>query len=130
MAQKCKLKSKTELVNCNIEINILNTAETVSIDTSKQEDPSDECPVCALFKEGGCNKQFDEFMDCGIEAEKGSREYQECVKLFDAMRACMELNPTVFGPLLGDVGMAATAETAEGVANASGTDDAKNSKRR
>ena len=44
-------------------------------------EPGDECPICLMFKEGGCKQQFDDFMDCGIEAEKGKRDYQDCVKM-------------------------------------------------
>lgn len=58
-----------------------------------------------MFKEGGCKVQFDEFMDCGTQAEKeGSGvQYDQCVKLFDVMRECMQKNPKVFGHLMSDM---------------------------
>ena len=73
---------------------------------STKDAPSDqgsECPICKMFREGGCQSQFDKFMDCGTEAEKGTVQYDECVKLFDAMRECMQQNPAVFAHLLPDV---------------------------
>uniref|UniRef100_A0A7S3QMD5 GCK domain-containing protein n=1 Tax=Dunaliella tertiolecta TaxID=3047 RepID=A0A7S3QMD5_DUNTE len=65
-----------------------------------EEGVKGECPICTLMREGGCEQQFHSFMDCGTDAEKGQREYTECIKAFESMRACMESNPTVFAPLL------------------------------
>eukprot|EP00197_Chlamydomonas_leiostraca_P004030 CAMPEP_0202868958 /NCGR_PEP_ID=MMETSP1391-20130828/11470_1 /ASSEMBLY_ACC=CAM_ASM_000867 /TAXON_ID=1034604 /ORGANISM="Chlamydomonas leiostraca, Strain SAG 11-49" /LENGTH=129 /DNA_ID=CAMNT_0049549191 /DNA_START=20 /DNA_END=409 /DNA_ORIENTATION=+ len=60
-----------------------------------------ECPICKMMREGGCEKEFHAFMDCGSEAEKGQREYQECIQMFNSMKECMERNPAVFSAMLG-----------------------------
>mmetsp|Transcript_8991 Transcript_8991/g.19299 ORF Transcript_8991/g.19299 Transcript_8991/m.19299 type:complete len:94 (+) Transcript_8991:221-502(+) len=70
---------------------------------SSQDSTKSECPICVMMREGGCEKQFHAFMDCGVEAEAGKREYSDCVKMFDAMRTCMQQNPAAFGELLKDV---------------------------
>ncbi|KAF5843091.1 hypothetical protein DUNSADRAFT_2704 [Dunaliella salina] len=67
---------------------------------TQEEAAKGECPICTLMREGGCEQQFHSFMDCGVDAEKGQREYTDCIKAFESMRACMESNPTVFAPLL------------------------------
>eukprot|EP00798_Chlamydomonas_sp_ICE-L_P001360 gene1360-32723_t len=69
----------------------------------EEEEEAGECPICKMMREGGCEPQFKAFMDCGAEAEKGERDYEECIKGFEALRECMEKNPEAFGPLLSDV---------------------------
>ncbi|PNH10740.1 hypothetical protein TSOC_002534 [Tetrabaena socialis] len=64
---------------------------------------SKECPICVMMREGGCEKPFNSFMDCGVQAEKGEGNYQDCVALFESMRLCMQKSPAVFGEVLRDV---------------------------
>ncbi|GLC37369.1 Oxidoreductase [Pleodorina starrii] len=62
-----------------------------------------DCPICVMFREGGCEQDFNNFMDCGVRGEKGEGDYKDCVPLFEAMRQCMQRNPAVFGEVLKDV---------------------------
>ncbi|GLI59607.1 hypothetical protein VaNZ11_001537 [Volvox africanus] len=62
-----------------------------------------ECPICVMFREGGCEQEFNNFMDCGVRGEKGDGDYKDCIPLFEAMRRCMQRNPVVFGDVLKDV---------------------------
>lgn len=73
------------------------------VDQDETSEEKRECPICKLMREGGCEPEFQAFMDCGAAAEKGDTDYEECIKGFEAMRQCMEKNPEVFGPLLKDV---------------------------
>ncbi|GIL77050.1 hypothetical protein Vretifemale_6614 [Volvox reticuliferus] len=62
-----------------------------------------ECPICVMFREGGCEQEFNNFMDCGVRGEKGDGDYKDCIPLFEAMRRCMQRNQAVFGDVLKDV---------------------------
>lgn len=64
-----------------------------------------------MMRKGGCEGEFNAFMDCGIRAEKGEGDYQECLAMFDSMRSCMQRNPGVFGELLNDVEALAATNT-------------------
>mmetsp|Transcript_21792 Transcript_21792/g.37187 ORF Transcript_21792/g.37187 Transcript_21792/m.37187 type:complete len:119 (+) Transcript_21792:72-428(+) len=59
-----------------------------------------ECPICVMMREGGCEVPFHSFMDCGAAADKGERDYTECLKAFEVMRECMSKNPEFFAPML------------------------------
>ncbi|KAG2454738.1 hypothetical protein HYH02_000575 [Chlamydomonas schloesseri] len=69
----------------------------------EQAEGKKECPICVMFREGGCEKQFNAFMDCGVKGEKGDGDYKDCIPLFESMRQCMQRNPAVFGEVLNDV---------------------------
>ncbi|KAJ9522643.1 hypothetical protein QJQ45_019710 [Haematococcus lacustris] len=74
----------------------------IALQASTSGEPH-ECPICKMMREGGCEAAFEAFMDCGAEADKGNRDYNDCLGLFEAMRECMMKRPDVFHPMLGSL---------------------------
>ncbi|KAG2495347.1 hypothetical protein HYH03_006616 [Edaphochlamys debaryana] len=64
-----------------------------------------------MFKEGGCETEFNAFMDCGTKGETGEGSFQDCIPLFESMRLCMQRNPAAFGEVLKDVDELARTNT-------------------
>lgn len=62
-----------------------------------------ECPFCVMMREGGCEPEFQAFMNCGQAAGDNKVSYDECVEVFDALRACMERNKSSFDVLLAEI---------------------------
>ncbi|KXZ44736.1 hypothetical protein GPECTOR_63g61 [Gonium pectorale] len=96
--------------------------ETPLADSSSPdaEQKKRECPICVMFREGGCETEFNvparfaplqSFMDCGVKGEKGEGNYQDCIPLFETMRQCMQRNPDKFKEVLKDVDELAATNT-------------------
>ncbi|KAG2439976.1 hypothetical protein HXX76_004094 [Chlamydomonas incerta] len=80
-----------------------STPESEKEQQRQEAEGKKECPICVMFREGGCEKEFNAFMDCGVKGEKGDGDYKDCIPLFESMRQCMQRNPAVFGGVLNDV---------------------------